>query len=123
MDRHLKATLFSALVFPGAGQFYLRRYLRGVALLLPTLAAAWYFAGSLWTRSQAIAEQILSGALSPNLFVIAERLQQSGSDSAVLDLCAATMLVCWILGMADAWFVGRPPPSLTTPNPPSKGLP
>ncbi len=45
MDKATKAALFSALLFPGWGQFYLKRYKRGLVFILPvligTLALAW----------------------------------------------------------------------------------
>ena len=45
MDKATKAALFSALLFPGWGQFYLKRYKRGLFFIVPvligTLALAW----------------------------------------------------------------------------------
>ena len=45
MDKATKAALFSALLFPRWGQFYLKRYKRGLVFILPvligTLALAW----------------------------------------------------------------------------------
>ncbi|MRR17275.1 MAG: hypothetical protein EG826_12545 [Deltaproteobacteria bacterium] len=37
MDTATKAALFNALLFPGWGQFYLKRYKRGLIFLLPVL--------------------------------------------------------------------------------------
>ena len=42
MSRALKASLLSALVLPGAGHLYLRRYLRGLVLAALALAALWF---------------------------------------------------------------------------------
>ena len=40
MDKATKAALFSALLFPGWGQFYLKRYKRGLVFIVPVLASA-----------------------------------------------------------------------------------
>ena len=38
MDKATKAALFSALLFPGWGQFYLKEYKRGIMFVVPVLA-------------------------------------------------------------------------------------
>ena len=120
MDRTLKATLLSALVLPGMGQFYLRRVARGCLFMLPTLVAVYFFATNIFARAQQIADQILDGRLPMNPLVIAERLHQTNPNDALMNWCAAVMVLCWVLSIADAWFIGHPaaPRSATTKGSP-----
>lgn len=108
MDRSVVALLFSALVFPGAGQWYLRRRARACLFFVPTLVAAVYFFKQVVDSAQQLVDEVLRGALPADPVLIAERLhQQGGAASPLMNLAAGVMLVCWLAGIVDAWLLGR----------------
>lgn len=108
MDRSVVALLLSGLVFPGAGQYYLRRRLRACLFIVPTLVAAAYFFKQVMDTAAPMVDEILRGALAADPLLIAERLHQQGDvASPMMNVAATTMLVCWLLSVADAWLLGR----------------
>lgn len=110
MQRSIKAALLSGLVFPGAGQLFLGRYLRGCLFLVPALVAAVYFTSTVLEPIMAIAQQVQSGTLPFDPLVIEARLQQNGAAaSPLVNAAALVMLVSWIGATVDAWFAGRAP--------------
>ena len=108
MDRAVKAALLSALVFPGAGQWYLGRRLAACVFALPALAAAWYFASAVLARAAPLIDEIVSGKLEPDLLAVLARVQQQGQDAApATNLAMLVMLACWAGAIVHAWLAGR----------------
>jgi hypothetical protein len=107
MNPALKAALMSALVFPGAGQLYLKRAGRACVFWLPTVLAAVYFAKQVYARAQAIADQVLAGTLALDPTLIAARLERDAPASTLMNVAIGVMLVCWVASIIDAWLLGR----------------
>lgn len=109
MNKSLKAALLSALVFPGAGHFFLKKYLRGALLTGATLAAFAVIISQAVARAQQIAEQIQRGEVRLDVTAIAEAVtkQAAGADTDLLNLASAVLLSCWLIGILDAYRSGR----------------
>lgn len=108
MERSLTAALLSALVFPGAGQFYLKRPWRACLFMLPALAAAFLFVRQVMALAGPLVDKVLSGGLAADPLAIAAELErQGGVAGGHADLAAAVMIVCWIASIADAWLLAR----------------
>lgn len=108
MQRSTKAVLLSAIVFPGAGQLYLGRYLRACLFLVPALCAVLYFASAVLEPLMAIALQVQNGSMPLDPLAIEARLHQDGQVvSPLVNLAALVMMVAWVGGAVDAWFAGR----------------
>ena len=113
MNRSVKAALLSALVFPGAGQWYLGRRLRALAFAVPTLVAAGYVLNSIWDLAIRISAEIESGRIGLDPLALAERIHQQGAGNmGSLNLAALVMLGCWIASTAEALLVKEPNPAL-----------
>ena len=111
MTRAATAALLSALVFPGAGQLYLKRRRRGWAFVLVALAAVVYFVAQVMGPVLAISDQIAAGTLALDPIAIAMRLEEQGQAASPLhSLAALVMLGCWIASTVDAWLLGRAAP-------------
>ena len=61
MKKSVKAALLSGLVFPGVGQFSLKRYLRGLVFFVPAMLSLVFIVDSSMRRAFAIAGQIERG--------------------------------------------------------------
>ena len=108
MDKSLIAALLSALVFPGAGQVYLKRRLRGLLFIVPALVAAGYFFRQVMASASLLVDQVMNGTLAPDPLLIAAELErQGGVSTPLMDVAAMVMLACWIASIADAWLLGR----------------
>lgn len=104
MPASKKAALLSALIFPGVGQLFLKRYVLGLAMLLPAGACLFYIVKHLWAFASNLSAQIQSGAISPDLFnllpLVTEYSQSSvGTTSGYLSWL---LIAIWVLSIVEA---------------------
>jgi len=64
MKSKVVAAVLSALVLPGAGQWYLGRRRRALAFLVPSVAAALAWANHAFDEANAVVDQVLSGSVA-----------------------------------------------------------
>ena len=108
MDRSVKAALLSALVFPGAGQLYLKRGTRALLFIVPALAAVGYFLSRVWDLVNLISIEIAEGRVGLDPVAIARRVElQAGTDGTLMEAAVIVMIVCWMASTLDAWWQGR----------------
>jgi TM2 domain-containing membrane protein YozV len=108
MKASIKASLLSALVFPGLGQMHLKRYVRG---LIPMVLAL--------TGLGVLIAQATAGALQ-----VLDKIQLQGGTvdmNAVSNLAAGSsthgdpysslitlgIAICWIYSVIDAYRLGK----------------
>ena len=108
-SRALTALLLSALVFPGAGQMFLKRRGRALLFIVPTLAAAIYIVRTVLQPATEMANQLVSAGVMPDPFTIAAQLEQAGTTSGMVEGAVYIMLACWVAAAVDAWLLGRQP--------------
>ena len=113
MKRSTKAVLLSALVFPGAGHWYLAKKWSALLLMLAASAALYVLMSSAWSQANLIAEQILSGELQPEIGALLDQMaEQNGiNSSSGLTIATAWMGIVWFVGILDVWRVGRADPA------------
>lgn len=104
MKKSVKALLWSGLVVPGAGHFFLKRYATGMALLVPTIFSLAFLIYDVLQKATAIAEKIVSGAVSADATTIAALV--SGSATGSNEIAGYVILVCWVAGMVDSYRIG-----------------
>ena len=107
MNRSVIAALLSALVFPGAGHFYLKRPARALAFLAPALAAVGYFLGKVASQVGEMVDLMQAGKLALDPVAIGARLENSGIDSPMMTIAIWVMIACWIGAIVDAALLGR----------------
>ncbi len=95
------AALLSALVFPGVGQWYLRR--RRVALLFaaPALVAGYVYLNFALEEANAVAGQVLAGSVRLDPAAIAAQLEAQPMSWAVT-LSGWVFVGCWVGSVAEA---------------------
>lgn len=110
MKKSSKAALLSALIFPGLGHLYLKKYFSGIILMGLSLAGILYIVSVTVDRALQIVDKIQSGAISPDVDAIMQALaQQSGGAGAnLLNVATTVVVVCWIVGIVDSYRLGRP---------------
>jgi len=109
MTKSNKAVLLSALVFPGAGHFFLKKRISGAVLAAASLAALYLIVTDMVERAQQITEKILSGEVAPDVAAITELLsrQPNGNESQLLDIAWPVLIICWLTGIVDSYRCGR----------------
>ena len=109
MKQSYKAALFSALLYPGSGHLLLKHYPMG--LLLAGTATGCL--GALLLRAFAIAgaisDKILNGDIPLDMVRISNEisLQSAASGSTTVTIATWLLVVCWLVGTADAFRLGR----------------
>ena len=109
MKHSLRGALLSGLVLPGLGQIALKRYKRGVVLLVVVSASLLLIVIKGVQQALAILEKIelQGGALDMGTISNAAIEASTTSESLVLKLLFLWVIVCWIIGIVDAFRIGR----------------
>ena len=109
MKKSMKAALLSALIFPGVGHFYLKRFKSGLLLAGVSFAALYYLLAKAVERAYEISEKIQSGAVPLDAEAINSLVTQpsSGADAQMLSLATTALVVCWLIGIVDSYRAGR----------------
>lgn len=108
MKKSSKAALLSALLFPGVGQMYLKRYLRGLLPMVLVLTGL----GVLITRATLRALEVLDkmqasgGAIDMN---VASNLAVTSvaSGDPYSSVIVLVISCCWIFSVVDAYRLGK----------------
>jgi hypothetical protein len=109
MNKSMKAALLSALVFPGAGHFYLKKHLVGIILTAAALTSLAVVISQALERAQKIAEKIQSGDIPLDIAMISELVSEppTGSEANLLNIASAVLIITWLIGIIDAYRIGR----------------
>ena len=109
MNQALKAALFSAFIFPGSGQFLLKKHIRGALLASASILCLWILLSTALAKAQEISRKIQSGEIPLDITRITEEVSRlaAGSGSQQAEIATYALLVCWLAGIVDAYWVGR----------------
>ena len=109
MSKALKGALLSGLGCPGLGQMVMRHYLRGVVLALAFSTGLTMVTIKAVRTTMDIIEK--SGAATGNLDInqMLNTTQRAMADADTLGYKLAVLLIVstWIIGIADAYLLGR----------------
>jgi TM2 domain-containing membrane protein YozV len=108
MSRAIKAALLSALIFPGLGQMYLKRYVRGLIPMALTLTGLGVMIVQATVRALGELEkmQIQGGLIDLN--AVANRAAApSASGDWYAPLIVPLIVGCWLFSVIDAYGLGR----------------
>ena len=105
----MKAALLSAFVFPGVGHFLLKKYIPGVVLAGTAFVGLYFLIANMVEKALQITEKIQSGEVQLDAATITELVsrQAAGTEAQPLNIAAAVLFISWIIGIADAYRVGR----------------
>lgn len=113
MNKPIKAALFSALIFPGAGQLLLKKYISATYFATFAGVGIYLLFSNLLARAQDIIDQVQRGEVSADLATITELVhQQSVTDTESLSPALITLLVAWLVSIVEAYRVGKKVTSL-----------
>ncbi len=109
MNRQLKAILMSALVYPGAGHFILKK--KPAALAIAGIFSIFLYrvVGDIMDKIDLIVEQITKGQIPLNIAAISEAVADitSGAEGEALNFNIYVMILVWVVAIFDAYRVSR----------------
>jgi TM2 domain-containing membrane protein YozV len=109
MNIATKAALFNALLFPGWGQIYLKKYKKGILIIIAIIAGV---SSILWSVVQTT-KNILKIAPFKKGTVTFSAVVQLAMDSikalnlSYLFLILLSMILLWIFSIIDAYISGK----------------
>ena len=109
MNLATRAALYNALLFPGWGHFYLKKYKRGLIFILPVLAG---LLSLCWAITQVAYNILKVNPLKKGAVDITAVLQLSADatkaiDSNNISLILLLMIILWIISIIDAYRLGK----------------
>lgn len=108
MKESTKSILWSVFIFPGAGHFYLKKWLPGAASAIIATAALIVILGRLMQRANQIAEKIILGEIPLDIGIIMDLVsRQTALGDTTLDLSWYALIAIWIIAALDAFRLGR----------------
>jgi TM2 domain-containing membrane protein YozV len=117
MKTSIKAALWSAFVFPGLGQMYLKRYLRGLVPMLLVLAGLGILIAQAVVVALKALEQIdLQGVVMDMKAVSDLAAKSAAGGDSYSSLILLGIALCWFLSIIDAYRLGKEKEQRTEPN-------
>lgn len=108
MKKSTKAALMSALLFPGMGHIYLKKYVPGVSLICISLYAFYFYASKSIEKAFELTEKIRSGVIPLNVTGITEMVEQNttAAEAHLLNIATTALVICWLVGIIDSYRIG-----------------
>ncbi len=109
MNNAIRGALLSGLVFPGLGQIMLRKYRRGIALMLAVMVSLFVIMVKATQQAVTILEKtdLKDGNMDFSTVSNAAGNALSTSDNLTINFSLILILLCWIIGTVDAYRIGR----------------
>jgi hypothetical protein len=108
MQKSAQAALYSALIFPGAGLYWLKRYWQAALFILPALAITAYMLRETLACADQLRDKISAGALPMDIMSIAlEAVRATEQLTTRLDGAIWALIVCWLLSIGASYWAGR----------------
>jgi TM2 domain-containing membrane protein YozV len=105
-----KAALLSAFVFPGVGQFYLKKYWRGLAIMLFVFAGLGYMIRSATVAALSVLDDAVVKLQNgtTDLHEISGVIGSKMSTTDPYHDVVFYLIVCfWIFAIIDAYIIGK----------------
>lgn len=109
MRRATTAVLLSALVLPGAGHLYLRKFWRGAVLIALSLAALSIIVTQAVQQASVVLDQLLTNGgpidMGHVTALATQASNQSGGGASTLAILG--LAACWVAGIIDSYRLGK----------------
>ncbi len=108
MRKSLKGALLSGLVFPGYGQFVMKRYKCGIAFMIISFSSLVVIGLKVQRQIFIVLENIEygDGAIDMKGILNAVNLTDTTSGDVIYRFASLLLLFCWIIGIIDAYRIG-----------------
>ncbi len=108
MRKATKAALISAFVFPGAGHFFLKKYIMGTLLTTVTFASLYFMISATVEEVLQITDKIQNGSVQLNATAITELVsKQTGTETQLINIASTVLIISWLIGIIDSYRLAR----------------
>ncbi len=107
MRKSTQALLWSAAIFPGAGHLFLKYFQRGIALIAISLISLSLLLIQIVQYASQVIEKALAEGSSLDLQYLVATTMQASADDKILNAALWALILCWVLGMVDAYLLGK----------------
>ena len=109
MNKQLKAALMSALVYPGAGHFTLKKYVPCFAFAGVFSVPLYLVISEIMDKTNKIVEQITTGVIPLDIAAITAAVSNmtSGPEAQHLSFKINILIFVWFIAILDAYRVGK----------------
>ena len=108
MKKQVKSVLLSALVYPGTGHFFLKKYVLSVIFSCAFSVPLYYIFREIIAKAEHVVEKIRTGEIPLDIAAISESITNStvGSDPQELNIKMYVLVIIWVLGIIDSYRLG-----------------
>ncbi|MCF8055350.1 MAG: hypothetical protein K9K37_01765 [Desulfocapsa sp.] len=109
MNNGLKGMLFSALIFPGAGQILLARYVRGAVFFVVAFISGLLCVTGVVRQAVLILQDLAARGeviTIPKVMSIVADISTYAS-SIFIKIALLILFCCWFYSVVDAWQIGK----------------
>ena len=109
MNYSIKASLLSALIFPGLGQLLLRHYKTGLAMMIIAFTCIATVVSQAFSKALSIAHQIEQngGMLDEATISSSIELASQNYDNQLVNLAMLGLVLCWLVSVVHAYMAGK----------------
>lgn len=109
MSNTLKGILFSALIFPGAGQIILARYLRGAIFFAAAFISGILCVTAIVRQAVVLLQDIVARGEAVSIPEVMTTVAQATTVASTVFLKVSFLILfcCWLMSVVDAWRIGR----------------
>jgi TM2 domain-containing membrane protein YozV len=108
MKSPVKAALLSGLVFPGLGQIYLKRYMRGLTIIIPVILGLMLIIGMATIGALEILKKIQAEGGNTDMDTILNLATTYSTPNAIYsDIIFLFIACCWLFSVIDAYRLGK----------------
>jgi len=108
MKSSSKALLLSALVFPGAGHYSLKKNRHSVVIASTAMLCLYIVFSKIIEKAQEIAEKIQTGEIAIDIEAISQELHSHAfsGDIQQINLALAVLIFIWLWAIFDSYRLG-----------------
>lgn len=109
MSKASRAVLLAALVFPGAGHFYLKRTAMAWLLVLISSACLYQVISTAVVTANSLSNKILQGEIPLDIDKISAAVSTELANNSTpwLSVSSWLLLACWLIGIVDAYRIAK----------------
>lgn len=109
MNKPLKAALLSAIIYPGAGHFFLKNYKTSFVFIGIFSITLFLVVSEVLYKTNQVVEQIKSGEIPLDITAITTAVSNITSSSEVqgLNVTIYVMIVVWFIAILDSYRTAK----------------
>ncbi|MFT4925239.1 MAG: hypothetical protein ACI8WB_001331 [Phenylobacterium sp.] len=109
MKKATKAVLWSALLYPGAGHFILKKYPACIVLVMCFSLPLFLVISEIVDKTNQLVARITNGEILLDVAAISKAVTQmtSSTEAEGLNVKIYIMIIVWIVAILDAYRIGR----------------